>query len=61
MSVCARYQYDRTPLHWAAREGKTSVAELLVTKGAVIEARDIVSAARKYCNNVVTPVVGLHS
>ena len=32
-----------TPLHWAAREGHTAVAQLLVERGADLHAKDNVS------------------
>lgn len=38
--VNAKFKYDRTPLGWAAVYGKKDVAELLLTKGADVNARD---------------------
>ena len=37
------HQYDQTPLHLAALNGHLSVIELLVAKGAEVEAKDRVS------------------
>ncbi len=34
------WQYERTPLHYAAWEGKLDAAQLLVLSGANIEAQD---------------------
>jgi tetratricopeptide (TPR) repeat protein len=38
--VNARDNYGRTPLHWAAEDGKKEVAELLISKGADVNAKD---------------------
>ena len=32
---------QRTPLHWAAREGKEDTVQLLIEKGADINIKDI--------------------
>ena len=37
-------QYDRTPLHFAAKNGSKSMVECLITKGAQVDAPAIVSS-----------------
>jgi ankyrin repeat protein len=36
----ARDRYGATPLHWAANEGQIDLVELLVARGANVDARD---------------------
>lgn len=38
--MSTRDQLGRTPLHWAAAAGHSNVGELLLTKGAHVNARD---------------------
>ena len=38
--VSVKDGFDRTPLHWAARNGRASTVEILVANGADVNARD---------------------
>ena len=45
MSTLLLSQYQRTPTHWAAANGKVEALKLLVARGAELNVKDEVSAA----------------